>query len=283
VLSKPSLVSIAPAIAQPGSQVVLHGRQFAYPCTPSNISVSLGGITVMVPSTSFTNDTITLTVPLTATTGSVIVTTPAGTSNALALAVVRPQIYLPAVARDYPPEFNWLDVSDGTRIVDGDDITQTVALPFPFTFYGSTYTRTHVSSNGFISFALLAESFPNSSGCIPSAVQPNNAIYAYWVDLAPNNAGAVWAKQVGNNFVIEWQQVPRFGLPGAVETFEIILASNNGITIQYLSVNDTNDVVVGVENAGGTDAQQGYCSRSNLGFETGTRPANGQLFYYNVP
>src|SRR5205085_5948587 len=42
VLSQPSLVSIAPAIAQPGSQVVLHGSQFAYPCTPSNISVSLG-------------------------------------------------------------------------------------------------------------------------------------------------------------------------------------------------------------------------------------------------
>src|SRR5207237_4793448 len=133
----------------------------------------------------------------------------------------------------------WLDVSDGTRIVDGDDVTQTVALPFPLTFYGSTYTRTQVSSNGFISFSPLGDSF-SSSSCIPSASAPNNAIYGFWADLVPNDprpemsayARAVWTKQVGKNVVVEWQQVPRFFQPD-VETVESILSANNGITIQH--------------------------------------------------
>ncbi len=288
-LNTPTLNALVPAFVRPGMTIVLRGSQFNYPCSPSSILVNFGAQSVSVASANFSNDTITVTVPITFSTGSVSVTTPAGTSNALTLTVVPPRIYMPSIVREFPPQFNWLDVSGGTRIVSDDDVTQTVALPFPFKFYGNSYTSVNVSSNGFISFSPLTDSFHEVS-CIPSSAWPNNAIYAFWADLVPaltadgnGNARAVWTKTVGNSFVIEWQQVPRYTLPD-IETFEIVLGADNSIILQYLSVSNTRDVVVGVENATGTNAQEQYCNHSNPPVvNEGVPPADFQLLYFSTP
>jgi hypothetical protein len=56
--------------------------------------------------------------------------------------------------------------------------------------------------------------------------------------------------------VIEWYQVEHFP-QGDPETFEIILdLDTNIVKIQYLTVSDPSDVVVGVENSTGTEATQ---------------------------
>ena len=52
-----------------------------------------------------------------------------------------------------PITYNWTEISGtGAVVAQGDDTYTAVDLGFPFTFYGTAYTRAYVSSNGFISF-----------------------------------------------------------------------------------------------------------------------------------
>ncbi|MEM3434276.1 MAG: invasin domain 3-containing protein, partial [Candidatus Methanomethyliaceae archaeon] len=116
--------------------------------------------------------------------------------------------FLPTVMRNYGESvtYNWLDATNGGTIVaQGDDTYQYVSLPFPFRFYGNTYTGVYVSSNGFVSFGSGYTNYRNS--CIPSTDPPNNAIYAFWADLVPTGGsnGNIYVKQTDNDtFVIEW-------------------------------------------------------------------------------
>jgi hypothetical protein len=62
----------------------------------------------------------------------------------------------------------------------GDNITTTVAFPFPLSFYGTGYTNGVASANGNIQFGSSSNIFSNS--CLPSA-NFNNALMPYWADL----------------------------------------------------------------------------------------------------
>lgn len=280
-LNTPVLYSINPSIAQPGSQIVLRGGPFDAGCAPGNVTVNFGGnVSVTVTPGNYTSDVLTVTVPLNAQTGNVMVTTAGGTSNAVTLGIVRPSLYLPLVTKNYPPPFNWIDASNGgaqLRFANDDDYAA-VTLPFPFSFFGNSYSTAYVSANGFISFG-QGYSPANSNSCIPSTSPPNNAIYAFWTDLDPIVYGAVWSKVVGNSIVIEWQNLPRYGTypTDELQTFEVILGADNSIIIQYLSVKNTLNAVVGVENGTGTVAIQNYCNGSGL------TPFNGQVVAYQVP
>jgi len=281
----PSLGSLSPANTQPGAQIVLRGDNFGCAQGPSVLTFG-GAVTVTVPAGSWTNEAITVTVPANAQTGNVAVTSPAGTSNLLYLRIVR-SLYLPSLMNNYPPVYHWIDASDGVRVADGDEVTTSVALPFAFKFYGSTYTSARVSSNGFVGFGSLADAYYQNS-CLPAATLPNNAIYAFWADLDATNTitgtppGGIWYKPLGTSAVIEWQNVPRYGTID-LETFEIILSADNSIIIQYQSVTNFNDVTVGIENGAGDSAIQSYCHRSSPPTEVGTAPADGGLLYYSSP
>jgi PKD repeat protein len=161
--------------------------------------------------------------------------------------------------------FHWLDATaGGTIVARGDDTSESVALSFPFTFYGNAYTRTFVSSNGFISFGSGYSSYAH--GCLPSPSIPNNAIYAMWDDLAPTGGsnGNVYVKAVdADTFVIEWYAVAQFGTTIS-QTFEIVLRRDNSILLQYHTVSDTSSATVGVENLAGTAAQQFRCNGAGL-------------------
>jgi PKD repeat protein len=160
-----------------------------------------------------------------------------------------------------PSGFHWLDATaGGTVVAMGDDTYQAVTLPFPFTFYGNTYTRTFVSSNGYISFGNGYASYAH--GCLPIASSPNNAIYALWTDLAPSGGenGNVYIKATdADTFVIEWHAVKQFS-PPAQQTFEIVLRRDHSITLQYHTVSDTCETTAGIENSTGAAAQQFWCN-----------------------
>jgi hypothetical protein len=173
--------------------------------------------------------------------------------------------YLPLIASgaNGSTGYSWLDATNGGTIVaQGDDTYQNVSLPFAFSFYGNPYTDVYVSSNGFVSFGAGYTNYTN--GCLPSASTPNNATYALWTDLVPTGGsnGNIYAKQVdGATFVIEWYQVAQYGAAGS-ETFEIVLRSDNSISLQYQSVNNTVLATVGVEDVTGTQAKQYFCQGS---------------------
>ncbi|MCX6030251.1 MAG: carboxypeptidase regulatory-like domain-containing protein [Chloroflexi bacterium] len=158
-----------------------------------------------------------------------------------------------------PIAYNWVEISPtGTIVAQGDDTSTQVELGFPFTFYGTDYTRAFVSSNGFVSFGSGSTSYNNTG--IPSANSPNNAIYAFWDDLKPagDADGNVYVRQVdATTYVVEWHRVKRLAGSSDYETFQIILnGANNTILLQYQTVSGVGSSTVGVENGDGTFATQ---------------------------
>ncbi len=163
-----------------------------------------------------------------------------------------------------PPPFPFNDISTfGTRITvmssgNFDDGYATTALPFPFPFYGTTYSSINVGTNGFVNFGTGSTAFGNES--IPSAAAPNNAIYAFWDDLDLRSRGKlyVYNDTFTGRFIIQYDSVPRFAQSTSILTFQIILRPNGTIQTHYrdMMATDLNSATIGLENAAGTVALQ---------------------------
>ena len=144
-------------------------------------------------------------------------------------------------------------------------------IGFNFTFYGKTYSKVNVASNGFVSFDSVDA---NSGGCceggvIPSAANPllRNLIAIAWTDLNAGYTGAdIRAETQGTapnrKFVVQFTNVPEyFRGPGKVTAQLVLSEGSNEITIYTFSQNIVtyattrlHAVTQGIENADGTEA-----------------------------
>ena len=152
------------------------------------------------------------------------------------------------------PAYDWVDISTtGTAVSLGDDATTTVALPFPFSYYGVDQTSVRIVSNGWLGFGGSSTAYSNAA--IPSSADPNNALFAFWDDLNPASGGQIKYQDMGDGrFVVSWIGVPRYSETGSALTFQVILASSGAITYQYKTMTGTlNSASIGIENAAGTD------------------------------
>jgi hypothetical protein len=107
-----------------------------------------------------------------------------------------------------------------------DDCVGTVALPFPYTFYGQTFTTANVSTNGVLQFSSASNDYGQNQICLPLS-QFSNAIFAHWTDLQTNNTGegiytSVSGAPGSQIFNIEWRASYNF-LPAGSINFEIRL------------------------------------------------------------
>jgi len=89
----------------------------------------------------------------------------------------------------------------------GDDTVTTIALPFPFSLYGQTFTSVNLSSNGNAQFVTTDTAFTNL--CLPWTTH-NYTIYPYWDDLYLVNTGfGIFTSISGSSpnriFNIEWR------------------------------------------------------------------------------
>ena len=140
----------------------------------------------------------------------------------------------------------------------GDDTYISVPLPFPFSYYGTSYSTAHVSTNGLVGLAYGSTVYFN--GPIPSTAGPNGAIYAFWDDLYVDGSSSVRTATLGaepnQRFVIEWRNV-RFYSSQARFDVEAILDQRGGILLQYGRLYDDQLVrgasaTIGLENETGT-------------------------------
>ena len=134
----------------------------------------------------------------------------------------------------YPehPAISWveLDPADGgtgTEIVlgdygDGQDKTRTVDMPFPFTYYGQTYTNVSVCSNGWMAMGqTYLTDYRNWT--IPDVAGPSGVIAVFWDDLYQPSGAKAWQKYDAANhrWIVEWSRF--VGLDtGYTDTFEAI-------------------------------------------------------------
>src|SRR5205814_2365742 len=89
-----------------------------------------------------------------------------------------------------------------------DDAATAIALPFPVTLYGNTYTSAMAGSNGFLSLSgILSNSF--YSGCLPNA-SFTYTIFPFEIDQITFPAGyGIFTLTTGTTpnrtFYVEWR------------------------------------------------------------------------------
>lgn len=173
--------------------------------------------------------------------------------------------------------FNWIDATAGgtNTGINSDDTSKTVSLPFPFTFYGQSFSSVKISSNGYVVFGSSAAT-AYSNVAIPNTSTPNGLVAPFWDDLNPASGGSIWYKTVGTapnrRFVVAWVGVPHYPNVGNA-TLEVILEEGtNDIRFQYSDVNLGNasynygaSATIGVENLAGTIGKQFSYNQAVLG------------------
>ena len=149
--------------------------------------------------------------------------------------------------------FEWIDITGvGTQIpFTGDDQNQgPFNLPFPFTYYGQTFTQFRACTNGWLSFTSSQTTFTNTG--LPNAATstPENMLAAFWDDLTFSAAGDVYYHYDGTRFIVSYVNVPRLGTGGGPYTFQIILYPSGTIDFQYHTMSGTrlNEATIGIQN-----------------------------------
>jgi cysteine-rich repeat protein len=164
--------------------------------------------------------------------------------------------------------FDWLDVSaqDTELYLNDDDVSSALSLGFDFDFYGNRYSRTYVSSNGFITFDETSDSGCCDGDSLPNSQAPNNLIAAYWTDLNPLSGGRYSYAQLPGVFVVEAKDVPLFFFQSTLlNSFQYQLYENSSrIELHYLSVVEEWDATAGIEDATGSSGEQHYAGQTAL-------------------
>jgi formylglycine-generating enzyme required for sulfatase activity len=154
------------------------------------------------------------------------------------------------------PEFEWEDITTtGTLLaVTGDDSQTSIQLPFPFPFYGSTYTTASVCSNGYVNFGPVSIAYLNTA--IPNTVLPNGCIFALWDDLfVPAGAGVYYLSDPDNGrAIVQWNNVTPLGSQTTPHTFQVVMNASGLIEVRYQGVSEAQvtDCTVGIEDANGS-------------------------------
>jgi len=165
------------------------------------------------------------------------------------------------------PEFEWEDISTtGVLLpVTGDDSQTSIELPFPFPFYGGTYTTTSVVSNGYVNFGPVSTIYTNTA--IPNTAVPNGCIFALWDDLfVPAGAGIYYLSDPDNGrAIVQWNNVTPLGSQTTPHTFQVVMNASGIIEVRFQSVSEAQvtDCTVGIEDLAGAIGLQ--VNRDNEG------------------
>jgi hypothetical protein len=151
--------------------------------------------------------------------------------------------------------------------VTDDGYLTGIPLGFNFDFYGATYDKVNVYSNGFLEFGPV-QLDPARAGFfrgsfIPSSQLPNNIIAFAWTDWSPQLVyGGIRYETRGTaphrRFLLQFNNVPAFHSPTGTLMMQLVLnEGSNVITIYTNTLKITNSsqrITQGIENADGTAA-----------------------------
>jgi len=152
------------------------------------------------------------------------------------------------------PHYSWVEIDTslggrGRLILSSDDTVEVIPAPFPFKFYGRTYTRLSLSSNGWVApdsvppFLFQFYNLP-----IPHPGGPWGIIAPWWDDLSPHIGGVYFYYDTdANRLILEWSNVPH-AQTGDLQKFELIIldpafypttTGDAELIFQYANVADT--------------------------------------------
>jgi hypothetical protein len=150
------------------------------------------------------------------------------------------------------------------NLLDDDNTTGLIEIGFAFKFFGITYNKINISTNGLVGFD--AEM---GNGCCWGEVIPlddsqnhqNNIIAGLWSDLSPDADGRIWYGVTGiapdRRFVVHYQNVSFWpaGFTNRIDVQIKLFEGTNAIEIHSVVVPPSSyQLTQGIENAAGTDA-----------------------------
>lgn len=162
------------------------------------------------------------------------------------------------------PDYNWIEIKQvGTEIPIApgvSDYTKTVNLPFPFQYYGLTYTHIRISTDGWVAFGSGTQTaWQNHS--LPHNDNINCMVAAFWDDLFAQNGETgklyYYNDAANHRFIIEWYGVGHYNDNEDRETFQIILldpayyptvTGDGEIIFQYHTLVEIGGNTVGIED-----------------------------------
>ena len=117
-----------------------------------------------------------------------------------------------------------LDSTFQLAMLPNDDLySNSIALPFNFSFYGTSYDSLYINNNGNISFSQPYFTFT----AYPFPDPTFNMIAPFWadVDTRSTNGGNVWYKVNAHSLVVVWDQVGYFNMmEDKLNTFQLIIS-----------------------------------------------------------
>ena len=172
----------------------------------------------------------------------------------------------------YPeaPTYNWIELDGDPNAEqhnladngDQQDKSKVIDLPFTFTYYGVSYNKATLCSNGWLAMgSQYNQEYRNWT--IPGAGGPQAMLAAFWDDLYLQNGTSkiLTKRETGNHtFIVEWSRMKNM-VGSATETVEMILydpayypteTGDGEILFQYNTVSfpDNTDgyATIGIEN-----------------------------------
>ncbi|MCB9421837.1 MAG: hypothetical protein H6667_18700 [Ardenticatenaceae bacterium] len=170
--------------------------------------------------------------------------------------------------------FAYIDATQDTGLY-ADDGVIALELPFPFTFYGTTYTEINASSNGNLQFGSTNPRYGNTCLANQPVAEMGEMIAPYWDDLNLLEFGFLETETVGEEperiFVVEWDDVPVFGdNPDDRVTFAVqLFESSNDIVFLYEDVtrfdgHNGASATIGLQSAANGLALQFSCNQAAI-------------------
>ena len=182
-------------------------------------------------------------------------------------------------------------------VVFDDKYMADMPIGFNFTFYGKTYDKVNIFSNGLLMFGAATTNADGyaKGALIPSSLLPNNIIAFAWSDWSPQlvqdgiryeTRGAA----PNRKYIVQFTNVPEFAtgqVLGSLKTtsgrlmVQVVLSEgSNDITIYTNTMSITNSshkYTQGIENADGTDAKY-----DSMPGPSGVAVARRALFFTNI-
>ena len=141
--------------------------------------------------------------------------------------------------------------------VSDDGISPAISLPFNFTFYGSTFSKARMATNGCLHFG-SSGSYCNDYTPDPINGQHTYTIYGFWTDLIRDSGSRMKSYGDSDKMIFGWYKLREYNR-ASDNSFEIILWNNNSFDIRYRELDIINhDVLIGEVGANKTNSYTYY-------------------------
>ena len=136
-------------------------------------------------------------------------------------------------------------IASAGTVVDGlaDDDSRNLNLPFPFSFYGVSYTRIFLNSDGNLTFGAADSAISDRTLGRLTAGPPR--IAGFFADLDPSSGGEVRVTSQPGLFAVSWVSVREYSATGTGlrNTFQILLYPDGRIVLAFQVMNSASAVV----------------------------------------